>query len=150
VDQAWQSQRLRKLAALCWALGLSYRGIVAVFTVFGVGIARMTAWRDVQEQAGQLQQSRIWKPVRVLGLDGAYVRAWGDVRPVLIAVDLGEGKLVAIGYVDENKPQAVRHWLEPLVQQLGVCVIVTDDLVHYKTVVGKLDLENQICQFHVR
>ena len=110
----------------------------------------MTAWRDVQEQAGQLQQSRIWKPVRVLGLDGAYVRAWGDVRPVLIAVDLGEGKLVAIGYVDENKPQAVRHWLEPLVQQLGVCVIVTDDLVHYKTVVGKLDLENQICQFHVR
>lgn len=150
VDQGQQSQRLRKLAALCWALGLSYRGIAVVFAVFGVGIAHITAWRDAQEYAGQLQRRRMGKPVRVLGLDGAYVRACGEVRPVLIAVDLGEGEPVAIGYVDENKPQAVRRWLEPLVKQLGVSVIVTDDLVHYKTVAGKLDLEHQVCQFHVR
>ena len=38
----------------------------------------------------------------------------------------------------------------PLVKRLGVSVIVTDDLVHYKTVTQKLDLEHQICQFHVR
>jgi hypothetical protein len=31
-----------------------------------------------------------------------------------------------------------------------VSVIVTDDLVHYKTVVEKLNLEQQICQYHVR
>jgi transposase-like protein len=150
VDQAQQSLRLRKLAALCWILGLSYRGIAGVFGAFGVGISRMTAWRDAQEQAGQLKRSRMWKPVRVLGLDGAYVRAWGEVRPVLVAVDLGEGKPVGIGYVDEYNPQAVRCWLEPLVKRLGVSVIVTDDLVHYKTVAEKLDLEHQICQFHVR
>ncbi len=150
VDQAQQSQRLRQLAALCWVLGLSYRGIAAVFAAFGVGIGRMSAWRDAQELAGQLKRKRIWKPVRVLGLDGAYVRAWGGVRPVLVAVDLGEGKPVAIGCVDEFDPQAVRRFLEPLVKRLGVSVIVTDDLVHYKTVAGKLDLEHQICQFHVR
>jgi transposase-like protein len=150
VDQAQQSLRLRRLAALCWILGLSYRGIAAVFGVFGVGISRMSAWRDAQEQAGQLKRSRMWKPVRVLGLDGAYVRAWGDVRPVLVAVDLGEGKPVSIGYVDEYNPQAVRRWLEPLVKRLGVSVMVTDDLVSYKTVAEKLDLEQQICQFHVR
>lgn len=150
VDQAQQSQRLRKLAALCWVLGLSYRGIEAVFTVFGVGISRMSAWRDSQELAEQHERSRKWKAVRVIGLDGAYVRAWGAVRPVLVAVDLGEGKPVAVGYVDEYNPQAVRRWLEPLVKRLGVSVIVTDDLVHYKTVAEKLDLEHQICQFHVR
>lgn len=150
VDQAQQSLRLRKLAALCWVLGLSYRGIAAVFTVFGVGISRMSAWRDAQELAEQHKRSRKWKPVRVLGLDGAYVRGWGEIHPVLVAVDLGEGKPVAIGYVDEFDPQAVRRWLEPLVKRLGVSVIVTDDLVHYKTVAEKLDLEHQICQFHVR
>jgi len=150
VDQAQQSQRLRKLAALCWTLGLSYRGIAAVFAVFRVGISRMSAWRDAQELAGQLTRNRMWKPVRVLGLDGAYVRAWGKVHPVLVAVDLGEGKPVAIGYVDEYNPRAVRNWLEPLVKRLGVSVIVTDDLVHYKTVAQKLDLEQQICQFHLR
>lgn len=74
----------------------------------------------------------------------------GEVRPVLVAVDLGEGKPVGIGYVDEYNPQAVRRWLEPLVKRLGVSVIVTDDLVRHKTVAEKLDLEHQICQFHVR
>ena len=150
IDQAQQSQRLRKLAALCWVLGLSYRGIAAVFAVFGVSIARMSAWRDAQEEAGQLKRSRMWKAVRVLGLDGAYVRGWGELRPVLVAVDLGEGEPVAIAYLDEHNPHLVRRWLEPLVKRLGVSVIVTDDLAGYKVVARKLDLEHQICQFHVR
>jgi transposase-like protein len=150
VDQAQQSQRLRKLAALCWTLGLSYRGVAAVLAVFGVGIARMSAWRDAQEEAGELKRKRIWKPVRVLGLDGAYVLGWGKKRAVLVAVDLGEGKPVAIGYLEEHNPDVVRRWLEPIVKRLGVSVIVTDDLLGYKVVAGKLGLEHQICQFHVR
>jgi len=44
VDQAQQSQRLLKLAALCWILGLSYRGIGADFEKFWVGIGHC-AWR---------------------------------------------------------------------------------------------------------
>lgn len=150
LDQAQQSQRLRKLAALVWRLGLSYRGIAAVFAVFGVEIARMTAWRDVQEEAGNKKRRRMWKPVRVLGLDGAYVQGWGEKRAVLVAVDLGEGEPVAIGYIDEHNPNVVRRWIEPLVKQLGVSVIVTDDLASYKKVAEMLGLEHQVCQFHVR
>jgi hypothetical protein len=150
VDQAQQSQRLRKLAAICWTFGLSYRGLAAIFAVFGVGIGRMSAWRDVQEEAGQLKRSRMWKAVRVLGLDGAYELGWGKKRAVLVAVDLGTEQPVALGYVDEANPQAVKRWLEPLVKRLGVSVLVTDDLVHFKGVAKKLGLEHQICQFHVR
>lgn len=150
VDQAQQSQRLRKLAALLWVLGLSYRGMVGVLAVFRVGIGRMSAWRDEQAWAEQLRQRSRGKRVRVLGLDGGYVRAFGAVRPVLVAVDVGAGQPVAVGYVDEANPQAVKRFLEPLVKQLGVSVLVTDDLLSYKTVVQKLDLEHQICQFHVR
>jgi hypothetical protein len=69
---------------------------------------------------------------------------------VLVAVDLGAEKPVAIGYVDKANPQAVKRWLEPLVKRLGISVIVTDDLASYKVVARKLDLEQQICQFHVR
>lgn len=110
----------------------------------------MSAWRDVQEEAGHLRRGQMWKSVRVLGLDRAYAGAWGGVRPVGVAVDQGEGKMTAIGYVDESNPQAVRWWWALLVKQLGVSVLVTDDLVHFKTVAKKLDLEHQICQFHVR
>ena len=150
VDQADQTQRLRKLAAIYWVLGMSLRSAVIALAPFGVKLSHMSVWRDLQEQADLQEKRRHWKPVRVLGLDGAYVRAWGEVRPVLVAVDLGNGEPVAVGYVNEYNPQAVRRWLEPLVKRLGVSVIVTDDLVHYKTVAKKLDVEHQICQFHVR
>jgi transposase len=150
VDQADQTQRLRKLAAIYWVLGMSLRSAVVALAPFGVQLSHMSIWRDLQEQADVQEKRRHWKPVRVLGLDGAYVRAWGEVRPVLVAVDLGNGEPVAVGYVDEYNPQAVRRFLEPLVKRLGVSVIVTDDLVHYKTVAQKLDVEHQICQFHVR
>lgn len=86
----------------------------------------------------------------MLGLDGAYVRAYGKARLVLVAVDIGDRQPVTIGYVDEYNPAAVRRFLEPLVKRLGVSVIITDDLVHYKTVAHKPDLEYQISQFHVR
>jgi hypothetical protein len=78
VDQADQTHRLRKLAALCWTLGFSYRSIATVFDAFGVTRSRMTAWRDVQALAGTLEHQRRWQPVRVLGLYGAYVRGWGE------------------------------------------------------------------------
>ena len=64
----------------------------------------MTVWRDAQGQAEKLRRRNEWKPVRVLGVDGAYVLGWGEKRPVLVAVDLGEGQPVAVGYVNEHDP----------------------------------------------
>ncbi|HNT24975.1 MAG TPA: transposase [Anaerolineales bacterium] len=150
LSQAQQSERLRRLAGLGWVLGLSFRGIAGLFAAFGVVLSRMTAWRDQQAWAEQLTRRQMQKPVRVLGLDGAYVRGCGAVQPVLVAVDLGTGQPVAVGYVDEKDPQAVQRWLAPVVQQLGVSVIVTDDLLTYRSVARQLDLEHQVCQFHVR
>lgn len=150
VDQADQTQRMRALAALFWMLGLSYRSLEIVLGAFLVDLSRMSAWRDVQERGEELFRQRKWGKVRVLGLDGAYVRGWGETQPVLVAIDLGNGQPVELGYVDEKNPQAVRRFLEPLVQRLGVSVIVTDDLVSYRVVADQLELEHQVCQFHLR
>jgi len=150
VDQADQTQRLRKLAALYWVLGMSLRSVPMAISAFGIKLSHMTVWRDIKEQADKLQQSRHWQAVRVLGVDGAYPLCKGKKRSVLIAVDLGNGQPMAIGQVQESNPQAVRRWLEPLVKRLGVSVIVTDDLASFRKVAEKLDLEQQICQFHVR
>ena len=119
-------------------------------SAFGIKLSHMTVWRDIQEQADKLQQSRHWQAVWVLGVDGAYPLCKGKKRSVLIVVDLGNGQPMAIGQVQESNPQAVRRWLEPLVKRLGVSVIVTDDLASFRKVAEKLDLEQQICQFHVR
>jgi len=150
VDQADQTQRLHKLAAVLWVLGISLRGTSVALAAFGVELSHMTVWRDLQEQADQLQKGRHWQAVRVLGLDGAYPLGWGKKQPVLVAVDMGTGQPVTVGRLDESNPQAVRRFLAPLVQRLGISVIVSDDLFSYRTVANQLGLEHQVCQFHVR
>lgn len=82
--------------------------MAALYRVFGAEIKRMSAWRDVQEQARQLERERHWKSVRALGIDGAYVRGRGKTQ------------LVMVGYVDKKDPQAVKNFLELLVQRLLV------------------------------
>jgi len=150
VDRADQTQRMRKLVALGWVLGMSLRGVVTFLSAFGVRVSHMTVWRDLQEQAKIMEKRRKWQPVRVLGVDGLYPLGKGRKRPVLVAVDLGTGQPVAIGKVDESNPQAVKRWLEPLVKRLGVSVIVTDDLASFRVVAEQLEVEHQVCQFHVR
>jgi transposase-like protein len=148
--RADQSERLRVFAVLLWTLGLSHRGSSLVLSGLKVLVSFMTIWRDVQEAAQEIKKRTQWKPVRVLGLDGAHVLGWGAKQPVLVAVDLGTGEPIAIGYINEYDPQAVKRWLQPLVQSHGITLIVTDDLSSYKIVAEKLQLGHQVCQFHVR
>lgn len=150
IDRARQTQRMRTLAAIGWILGMSYRGLSRYLSAFQIGLSRMSLWRDVQQYAREIEKERHWKPVRVMGLDGAYVRGWGKTQAVLVAVDMGSGQVVTVGCVEEKDPQAVRKFLEPLVQRLGVSVVVTDDLASYRTVLDELGVEHQVCQFHLR
>jgi transposase-like protein len=150
VTQAQQTQRLQILVAIGWRLGMSHRGVAMLYEAFGVKISRMTVWRDVQLRAKQQLHKWKGKKVRVAGVDGAYVLGWKKKQPVLVVIDMGTGEPLTLGYVDEKDPEAVRKFLEPLVQEYGISVIVTDDLSSYKKVADDLQLEQQICQFHVR
>ena len=49
VDRHNQSHRLRGLAALSWALGLSLRSVSYLFGALGCDLSRMSVWRDVQD-----------------------------------------------------------------------------------------------------
>jgi len=148
--QADQTERLQLFAVLLWTLGLSHRASSLILSGLKVTLSHITIWRDVQREAEQVKKRNHWKPVRVLGLDGANVLGWGEKQSVLVAVDLGTGEPIALGYINEYDPQVVRRWLAPLVQRHGITVIVTDDLSSYKIVAEKLQLGHQVCQFHVR
>lgn len=158
VDKADLSQRLRCLAAMAWAMGLSLRGVGIIFCAFGEGLApgRMSVWRAIQEQGEQLrrqakaQQQKQKHQVRVLGVDGAWIRLNGQTTGVMVAVDMGNGRMVSMEVVDEHDPQAVCRWLKPIVEELGVQVIVTDDLTTYNTVEEELKVGRQACYFHMR
>jgi len=150
VDQADQTERMRKLVAILWVLGMSLRSVTLALSAFNVTLSHMTVWRDLQAQAELLKKRRRWQGVRVLGVDGAYSLLKGKKQPTVVAIDLGTGQPVALAQIDEANPGALRRFLEPLVQRLGVSVIVSDDLNSYRKVAEKLGVEQQVCQFHVR
>jgi len=145
-----QTERLKLFAVICWTMGLSHRGVSRMLSGLNIALSHMSVWRNAQEQAQPLKKQNRWRKVRVLGVDGAVVRGWGEQRPVLVAVDLGQGDVVEVGYVNEYNPQAVETWLRGLMQRLGVGVIVTDDLSTYRLVTERLQPGHQVCQFHVR
>jgi hypothetical protein len=149
VDRATQTVRLRQLAAVTWALGLSLRSVVAVFDAFGTALSRMTVWRDGQVLGAQVRAQRQTQRVRVLGRDGTARRVAGPPTGPVVAVDLGNGLPVAVAELDEQDPVAVRQWLGPLVNQLGVEVIVTDALGSYRRVAEELGVYHQGCWWPV-
>ncbi len=150
VNRADQTERLRKYAAILWVLGMSLRSVKLALSAFNLSISHMSVWRDLQEQAELLKKRRRWQSVRVLGVDGAYPLLKDKKQPTIIAIDVGSGQPMGVAAIDEANPEAVRRFLEPLIQQMGVSVIVTDDLFSYRKVAEKLGVEQQICQFHVR
>ena len=146
IGRGMQSERIKLVAMLCWSFGLSYRRVAQVVNWFGVSLSRMSGWRDVQAEAERVRRSKRWQPTRVVGVDGMWVNGQG----VMVAVDLGDGQVLALGEIDEKDMSAVFQWLKALQQQHGIGAIVTDDLGMYRTITDKLGLGHQVCQFHVR
>lgn len=146
VERGMQSERLKKLAVICWSFGLSYRGMEGIFSAFGVNLSRMSGWRDVQVGGEALRRRKAWQPTRVVGVDGAWLHGTG----VMVAVDMGDGQPLAIGAIDEKDMSSVLRWLGELKQQHGIGAIVTDDLAMYRGITERLGLGHQVCQFHVR
>lgn len=146
VSHAQQSERLRKLSVIMWSLGLSHRSVVLILAVFGVSLSHMSGWRSVQREGQRIRRRLQWKAARVVGVDGAWVAGKG----IMVAVDLGDGELLALAKIDEKEKSAVAAWLKTLKQKHNIGAIVTDDLATYKEIAQELKLGHQICQFHVR
>ena len=146
VSHAQQSERLRKVSVIMWSLGLSHRSVVLILAVFGVSLSHMSGWRSVQREGQRIRRRLQWKAARVVGVDGAWVAGQG----IMVAVDLGDGELLALAKIDEKEKSAVAAWLKTLKQKHNIGAIVTDDLATYKEIAQELALGHQICQFHVR
>ena len=61
-------------------------------------------------------------------MDGAWVNGTG----ILVAVDLGEGKLLALAQIDEQDSDAVAAWVRALQQEHGMAAMVSNDRAVYK------------------
>lgn len=149
VTSADHSQRLVALLAVVWALGLSLRHTALVLALVGMPTSFVTVWRAVQTVGAGLRRRPVGS-VTVLGVDGTGMRLAGATSGVVVAVDMGNGQVLDLAFVDERNPAALLAWLRPLVEMHGIEVLVTDDLASYRVLAEQLDLERQGCHFHLR
>lgn len=125
------------------------RSVMWVLGFFGIRLCYMTVWRDLQAQAERVRQRMRKRRVRVIGLDGMFGKVRGRGQGVVVAVDMGSGEPAALAKLEEGDVEAVVAWLRPLVEEMGIRVLVTDDLSAYRVVAEKLGLEHQMCDFHL-
>jgi DNA-directed RNA polymerase subunit RPC12/RpoP len=120
VDRAERTVRLRQLAALTWALGLSLEKVVSVFTSFGMSLSRTTIWRDGQEMVGFFPQGRRAGKVRVLAAEAKGVWIDDHHGGVVIVLELKRNKKVLLEMIDEPDPDIVYSWLGPIASELDL------------------------------
>jgi DNA-directed RNA polymerase subunit RPC12/RpoP len=120
VDRAMHTLRVRRLAGLACALGMTCRDVAAVFEALGMQLSRMAVWREAQELSERMNASGGGQPWQRYLIDRVYVPAASRKLGVVLALDAGQGKPVILGILDEHNPQAVKAWLEPLVADFAI------------------------------
>lgn len=134
--QSDYSTDLRKLAALIWALGLSYRDIVKVFEEQGIQLSRSTIWREGQELVTNLEGRRLHNHIQRFKIDKQYIHRISPKFGIVVAVDFGVKKYTILGTLNEHNPKAVLDWLRPLIEDTAIQVMQLGtgklDLLHTK------------------
>jgi DNA-directed RNA polymerase subunit RPC12/RpoP len=129
------TQRIRKLAGLTWALGLSSREVVDVFKEVGFELNHMTVWRDGHELITKYFNTTDPDHPPRYKIDKLFLKYRGKGIGTSILLDLGKEKSVLIGKVDESNPRVLLSWLEPVTREFGIQAFIfgTDILDRYRS-----------------
>lgn len=125
VDRSPVSYRIHRLAAIAWALGMSSRDVAAYFDQFGIHLSHATIWRDGQELMAEQKGWEVADSAKRFNLDSQFIPRVSSRLGVVIAMDLGVGRVSVLGTVDEYNPRKVISWLRNLVE--GVAELVTTE-----------------------
>ena len=130
VDKTHLTQRVRKIAGISWALGLSARDVVAVLAECGIELSYMTVWRDGNDIVTRFKDSFGPKQPGRYSIDKLFLKNHGRGIGTSIMVELGNGKTIVLGRMDVVDYRKVLAWLEPILKDLDiqVSIIGTDVL----------------------
>jgi transposase len=120
VDHTKLTPRIRKLAALAWALGLSARKVVAIFKDLGIELSHMVVWRDGTELVARISNTSNPDLPSRYSIDKLFLQYKGRGIGTSIMLDLGEGKTAVLGKIDEVNHRVVLAWLEPFIKDLDI------------------------------
>lgn len=120
IDRSNHARGIRRLAAVLWALGLSYREITKILEKNEIEMSRSTIWREGQEVTAQLSGKKINKLRHEYRIDKTYIHNISNNFGLVVAVDLCDGEYIIVGTLNEHNPSYVTSWLKPLVQDTNI------------------------------
>ena len=154
VTKAQTSQRVKGLAVMLYVLGLSYGAVSLALEAIGVSLSKTQVYKTVQETAKRvpgLKREQVFEGIKTaaLGSDLTSVKCKGKWLPLGITVDAISGLALSIDALSGEDMQTLKEWVEPIAQQVGAQVLVTDDADGFKTVADEIGVQHQVCKSHV-
>jgi hypothetical protein len=122
IDKTHLTQRIRKIAGMAWALGLSAREVVEVLGESGVELNHMTVWREGNSLITRLKDHFGPHHPGRYSINKQFLKIKSRGIGTSILVELGEGKTAVLGRMDEVDYRKVLAWLEPIVKDLEIQV----------------------------
>lgn len=153
VSASQQTAALKGLSVLLWVLGLSYDNVCATLHALGCGIAKATAWANVQQAGAHAQKLRRSRPkgqVRVVGVDLTGYKVKGQPITAGYLTDEKRGEVLEVEILPGEEAPQLARWLKRALSELGVEVLLSDDADGFKAVADELGLKQQLCVAHVR
>lgn len=120
IPRSGQSNRIKQLAAIAWAIGMSLREVVAIFEEFGIELSHTTVWREGQKFVKLIESQASQKPLQRYAIDRNFVPKISNRFGVVLAADFGRSKPLVLGTINEHDPRLVKKWLEPLLKDSNI------------------------------
>jgi len=104
---------------------MSSRDVAAYFDQFGIHLSHATIWRDGQKIIALQNRREGEGSANRFNLDSQFIPRVSSRLGVVIAMDLGTGRVSILGTVDEYNHRKVISWLRDLVE--GIAELVTTE-----------------------
>jgi transposase-like protein len=135
-----------------YVLGMSYGGVEDALSAFGWAGSKTSIYRDVQaagEAVQRIRKAQGSRKVQVAGADTTFVICNREQVTIAVGVDALEQTVLDIELVDAESVDALRPFLQELVEIFEIEVLLSDDQDSYKQLSDKLDIKHGICRVHV-
>lgn len=154
VNHAHVSQRVKGMAVMLYLLGLSYGAVALMLEALGVFLSKTSVYRAVQaaaENVAGMKRNEVMSgyQTKAIGADLTYVKCNGRWLPVGVIVDPLHGLVLSIDHLSGEDAQTLRAWIEPIADQVGAQVLVSDDADALKQAADQSGLDQQVCKSHV-
>jgi hypothetical protein len=122
VDRTHLTQRIRKVAGMAWALGLSAREVVEVFKECEIELNYVTVWREGNDLVARQKDHFGPNHPGRYSIDKEFLKIKTRGIGTSFIIELGLGKTLLLGRMEEVNYRRILAWLEPIIKDLDIQV----------------------------